>query len=171
MSPRQAVLVVALVATLGASWWVAQREEEIDSAAIVQPAERAVRASAARSARTATRDDASASSRLEQLSVMRAPWPDVPDLARIVSFVPPRPVRPAPAAAAPVAPPLPFRLVGAIDDERGKAIFLLDGSQVRMVRAGERVADSYRLDRITPAAVEFTYLPLNTKQTLGLRTP
>lgn len=171
MNSRQAVLVIALVATLAASWWVAQREEEMDSTAVVQPAEREVRASAARGARRATGADASAPGRLERLSVTRAPWPDLPNVAGIVSFVPPRPLRPVAAAQAPVAPPLPFRLVGAIEDERGKAVFLLEGSQVRMVRPGEQVAGSYRLDRITPAGVEFTYLPLNTKQTLALRTP
>ncbi len=171
MNARQVVLVVALVATLAASWWIAQREdEEVDSAAVVQPAERAVPASGARSARSAAGGDANAASRLERLSVTRSPWPDLPDVARIVSFAPPRPVRSA-AAPVPVAPPLPFRLVGAIDDERGKAVFLLDGNQVRMVRAGEQVAGNYRLDRITPAGVEFTYLPLKTKQTLTLRTP
>lgn len=171
MNPRQALLFVALVATLGASWWVTQREDEVDSAAVVQPAERVARASVALGARSGTGAEASASSRLERLSNTRAPWPDVPDVARIVSFDPPRPSRAPTAPAAPVAPPLPFRLVGAIDDEHGKAVFLLDGSQVRMVRAGEQIADDYRLDRITPAGVEFTYLPLNTKQTLSLRTP
>jgi len=171
VNARQAVLAVALVATLAASWWIAQREEdEVDSAAVVQPAERAVPASALRGARSATGAGANAPSRLERLSVTRSSWPDLPDVVRIVSFAPPRPVRSA-AAPVPVAPPLPFRLVGAIDDEHGKAVFLLDGSQVHMLRAGEQVAGNYRLDRITPAGVEFTYLPLKTKQTLTLRTP
>lgn len=171
MNARQAVLVVALVATLGASWWVAQREEQADLPAAVQPVERADRAPAVRGTRSGPAADESAAGRLERLSVVRAAWPELPHVARIVSFVPPRPARAASAASAPVAPPLPFRLVGTIDDELGKAAFLLDGSQVRMGRVGEQVAGNYRLDRITPAGVEFTYLPLNIKQTLSLRTP
>lgn len=170
MNARQALLVVALVVTLGASWWVAQREaQQIDSAAVVQPVERTARAPAARGARSASAP--AASDRLERLSATRAAWSDLRDVARVVSFVPPPPARPAIAAPARVAPPLPFRLVGALDDERGKAVFLLEGRQVRMVRAGEQVDDNFRLDRITPAGIEFTYLPLNTKQTLNLRTP
>jgi hypothetical protein len=174
MNARQSLLAVALVATLGASWWVSTREDEAAAPAVVQPVKKGARPAATGGEPVRARPAAAAAGsapRLDALAVQRAPWPERADgIARIVSFAPPPPP-PTTFRPAPAAPPLPFRFVGAIDDAQGKAVFLLEGNQVRMARIGDAIAGQYRLERITPAAIEFTYLPLNTKQTLSRQSP
>lgn len=170
MNMRQALLAVVFLATLAASWWAL--EEDGGDRAVVQPVERATRqpAGTARGEGADARSTVSGNG-LAPLAGGRAPWPELTDrLARIVSFAPP----PPPAStvrAEPQAPPLPFRYVGIIEDTQGTAVFLLDGTQVRMARPGEEIASRYRLERITPAAVEFTYLPLKKVQTLDRLNP
>ena len=170
MTTRHILLAAALLATLAASWWAVN--EDSGEVAIVQPVDRQAGSRTA-SERGAPGDaPASIGGSLAGLGTERAPWPELAaPLARIVSFAPPPPP-PAPVAPVePQAPPLPFRYVGAIDDDRGKAGFLLEGTQVRLARPGEEIAGRYRVERITPSAVEFTYLPLKKMQTLSRQNP
>lgn len=158
---RKLVLGAALAATLGASWWASTLEQEL-------PPEPAGRRGAAPRPVAAAGAPASAMS----LSALDAPRPPLPELTGFFaprSFQPPPP--PPPPRARPTAPPLPFRYVGALEEEGGRAVFLLEGTQVRMVRAGDALGGQYRVDRITPAAVEFTYLPLQERQTLATGRP
>jgi hypothetical protein len=74
---------------------------------------------------------------------------------------------------APTVPPLPFEVVGTI---AGKVIadgrltvFLRQRDDVLVVHAGDEIAKTYRVDAVGPEAVEFTYLPLNQKQSLSIR--
>lgn len=169
MTMRHVLLAVALLATLAASWWAVNEESGVE---VVQPVERAARSdTAARQGKSADVPAASAGS-LARLDVVRAPWPELDDpLARIVSFAPPPPPSVSAGPVEPQAPALPFRYVGAIDDAQGKAVFLLEGTQVRLARQGEEIAGRYRVERITPSAVEFTYLPLKKIQTLNRQNP
>lgn len=169
MTMRHVLLAVALLATLAASWWAVNEESGVE---VVQPVERAARsATAARQGKSAAVQAPSAGN-LSRLDAARAAWPELADpLARIVSFAPPPPPPVAMAPAEPQAPPLPFHYVGAIDDAEGKAVFLLEGTQVRLARQGEEIAGRYRVERITPSAVEFTYLPLKKIQTLNRQNP
>ncbi|NMF91645.1 hypothetical protein [Aromatoleum petrolei] len=169
MTMRHVLLSVALLATLAASWWAVNEESDVD---VVQPVERAARLKAAIGQGKLAEVPAASAERLARLDIVRTPWPELDDpLARVVSFAPP----PPPAAPAdplePQAPPLPFRYVGAIDDAQGKAVFLLEGTQVRLARQGEEIAGRYRVERITPSAVEFIYLPLKKIQTLNRQNP
>lgn len=169
MNMRHALLAIALLATLAASWWALN--EDMGDIVVVQPVERAQQPTGAVREESANARSAASGNRLVPPEGGRKPWPELTDsLARIVSFAPP----PPPASAVrvePQAPPLPFRYVGTIEDVQGKAVFLLDGTQVRMARPGEEIASRYRLERITPAAVEFTYLPLKKLQTLTRLNP
>lgn len=169
MNRRSILLTLVLAATLAASWWAINVDQ--DEPATVLPVERRHAA-----ARTATRQPGTEAARntgdrLERLSAPRAAWPELSaGLAQIVRFTPPPP--PAPVVRVePQAPPLPFRYVGAIDDAQGKAVFLLEGAQVRMARAGDVIGGQYRLVRIAPGALEFTYLPLNKTQLLNRQNP
>lgn len=163
------MLALVLGATLAASWW-AMNEDEGES--VVLPIERQARGGA-----DASRRDRSgagvpvAADRLERLAIARPAWPDESSmLARVVRFAPPPP--PAPVLSTErQAPPLPFRYVGAIEDPQGRAVFLMEGSQVRMAREGDELGGQYRLARITPNAIEFTYLPLNKTQLLSRQNP
>lgn len=166
MTLRRIVLAVVLLATLAASWWALN--EDAGETVVVQPVERAAR-SLAVPGRGGVVDVAGS---LARLDAERAPWPELAEpLARIVSFAPPPPPPVATAPVEPQAPPLPFRYVGAIDDAQGKAVFLLEGTQVRLARQGEEIAGRYRVERITPSAVEFSYLPLKKIQTLNRQNP
>ncbi|MBD5802890.1 hypothetical protein AZOA_23220 [Azoarcus sp. Aa7] len=170
MTRRHVLLTVALLATLVASWWAVN--EDSGEVAVVLPVERATRSQAASGQGASADVPASSGGSLARLDAERAPWPELSDpLARIVSFAPPPPPPVSVAPAEPQAPPLPFRYVGAIDDAQGKAVFLLEGTQVRLARPGEEIAGRYRVERITPSAVEFTYLPLKKMQTLNRQNP
>jgi hypothetical protein len=68
----------------------------------------------------------------------------------------------------PTAPPLPFTYVGRMIDGDKTAIFLARGDESLSVVAGQTIAGEYRVDRVTETEVQFTYLPLKTKQSLPL---
>lgn len=65
-------------------------------------------------------------------------------------------------------PPLPFSYAGAIWDEGRPAVILVQGENIHILKAGDRVDDLYRVERITHAQVEFTHLPLSRRQILGI---
>lgn len=157
---RQAVLALALAATLGAVWWASTLEQE--DAADSAPAAR-------RSEARPSRPAAAPAPSLASLEAPRPALAEPPALFQPRSLQPPPP--PPPPAPKPQAPALPFRFVGAVEEGGERAVFLLEGTQVRMVRAGEQLGSQYRVERITPAFIEFTYLPLNQRQTLSTARP
>ncbi|WP_018990931.1 hypothetical protein [Aromatoleum toluclasticum] len=170
MTRRHVLLAAALLATLAASWWAVN--EDSGEVAVVQLVERAARSQPAPGPGASADVSTSVGGTLARLDAERAPWPELSDpLARIVSFAPPPPPPASSVPVEPQAPPLPFRYVGAIDDAQGKAVFLLEGTQVRVARPGEEIAGRYRVERITPSAVEFTYLPLKKMQILNRQNP
>lgn len=84
---------------------------------------------------------------------------------------------PAPAAVAPpprapppapTAPPLPFRYFGKFEDGQKTVVFLWRNNEGYSVSAGDTVDGTYRVDSITESSVDFTYLPLGSKQTLPI---
>ena len=100
----------------------------------------------------------------------RAPLAEpVADLFATKSWIPPppvvstAPVKPPP----PSAPPLPFRYVGQMTDSTGQLlVYLARGEDVLIVRVGEQLAGSYRLDSIDEAKLVLTFIPLNQQQML-----
>lgn len=79
---------------------------------------------------------------------------------------------PAPEPPPPMAPPLPFTAIGSIegpDVTSGQLLaFLQQQDKLLVVRKGETIGQLYRVEAVTPDKVEFTYLPLNQRQTLAL---
>lgn len=169
MNGRRILLALVLAATLAASWWALNLDD--DDAALVLPVEQRSTGAYVAARKPAAAAAGSTSNRLERLSAQRPAWPELSvGLAQVVRFTPPASAAPV-VRVEPQAPPLPFRYVGAIDDAQGKAVFLVEGTQVRMARAGEEIGGQYRLVRITPTAIEFTYLPLNKTQFLNRQNP
>jgi hypothetical protein len=78
-----------------------------------------------------------------------------------------RVVKPEPPPK-PVAPALPFTFMGRLADGDEPVIYLVGGGRTHSVKGGEVLDGRYRVDRVTPSAVEFTYLPLEEKQVLTL---
>jgi hypothetical protein len=83
-------------------------------------------------------------------------------------FNPPaREAQQAARPAKPEAPPLPFRYLGKLIEDGKLSVFLANGAESITAKAGEQIGD-YRVDKVTESEVQFTYLPLKTKQSLPL---
>lgn len=150
---RPILFGAALLVTLVATWWAASVEEQASVAAgkrVVLPT-----VGGGRAAVSALRPGA--------LAVRRTPWPD-----EGTKLIPPPPPPPVAQAPAPEPPPLPFRFVGALEVHGQRAVVLLEGEEVRILRGGERVDERYRVEEVTPTRVEFTYLPLRKRQFLEI---
>lgn len=160
ISRRHALFGLALAATLAATWWASQVEEEPAETPAEHPEAARPRRAAAPAAPAPT---------LAGLDAPRAMPADSPELFQPRSLQPPPPSPPPPPP--PQAPALPFRFVGALEEGGERAVFLLEGTQVLMVRAGDQLGGQYRVERITPTSVEFTYLPLKQRQTLATTRP
>jgi hypothetical protein len=74
---------------------------------------------------------------------------------------------PQAARAKPEAPALPFRYLGKLIEDGKLSVFLANGAESLSVAAGDRIGD-YRVDKVSESEVQFTYLPLKTKQSLPL---
>ncbi|MCK0512055.1 hypothetical protein [Aromatoleum buckelii] len=159
---RRFVIGAALVATLAATWWAASLEDETGLAADEDSAVRDSRRAPATTRRARVPQPMPS---LNGLSVDRAPLPDV-----AADILPPMQLHPPAELAVPSpvpdAPPLPFRFVGALEERGELTAFLLEGEQLRVVRAHDTIDDRYRVERVTTAFIEFTYLPRRTRQVL-----
>lgn len=89
--------------------------------------------------------------------------------AQTLATVTERPALPTPvAAAAPTAPMLPFQFIGRIGDRDDLQIFLQSGEKLYVVRQGDVIDDTYRLDHVSATELSLVYLPLHQPQTLSV---
>ncbi|WP_258911164.1 hypothetical protein [Pseudomonas putida] len=80
-----------------------------------------------------------------------------------------QPVAVAPiVAAAPTAPELPFQFIGRMGNDDDLQIFLQSGEKLYVVRQGDVIEDTYRLDRVSASELSLVYLPLHQSQTLSV---
>lgn len=82
-------------------------------------------------------------------------------------YIPPPPPKALPPPP-PSAPPLPFAYLGRLEEGGVTTIFLSRQGNNYSVRKGDSIDSTYRVEDITPGAVTFTYLPLNTRQMLPI---
>lgn len=87
-------------------------------------------------------------------------------------FVPPPPPKPMPVVAPPPPPPpkapaLPYVFLGKYSEGDLQLVILSRGNRVVTASKGDVLENIYRIDRIEANNVIFTYLPLNTSQTLA----
>lgn len=88
---------------------------------------------------------------------------------------PPPPPSPAPVAKVvvqeaprPVAPLVPFKFIGLMREEDGtETAYLAEHGQVIMVKKGDTLNDSYKVNSISPKQVELVYLPMDIYLTLA----
>lgn len=66
----------------------------------------------------------------------------------------------------PQAPPLPFRVLGRYDESGKTVVFLEHQEQNLVVRAGEKIANDYKVESINDSTLTLRYLPLDQVQTL-----
>lgn len=161
MTRRQLVLVATLVATLAATWWASTMEDVPTETAAVPTAR------APRMAGRAGVQDGRPLVREAVPHIARSAWP--PSAARLME--PPGVVAEGAGAVPQQAtepPPLPFVFVGAIEDGGQRTAILIEGEQVHLVVARQRIDARYRVDRVLATRIEFTYLPMERKQVLDL---
>lgn len=94
----------------------------------------------------------------------RKPKVEPPPIVVIAEAPPPPPP--------PTAPALPFSVVGGISGQQiaeGRpVVFLRLRDEVLVVRPGDEIDKTYRVETITAQKIEFIYLPLQQRQTLTL---
>lgn len=162
MKRRPVILLVALVATLAATWWASRLEDE---AATQGPAQRPARPLPAGAGGQPALPPG-------RLTLARDAWPALAaDIMRPYSFRPELPQVSTPVPS-PVdvegAPPLPFRFLGTLEEKGLQSVVLMEGSTVHVLRVGQDVDQRYRVERITPTQILFTYMPLRQRQSLEI---
>ncbi|WP_157991439.1 secretion system X translation initiation factor [Caldimonas tepidiphila] len=99
------------------------------------------------------------------------------DLFAVRSWQPPPPPPPPPppvVAAAPLppppppqAPPLPFTLIGRLEEGPERVVyFLRKGEHLHTVAVGDVIENTYRLEQAGGGRLTLLYLPLNQRQVL-----
>lgn len=162
MNRRPLLMAGALAATLLLTLWTARLPDDT-TAPVARPAE---------------------AERLAPLALQRAAWPRASVVALVAWSAPatdtavepdPAPAAgpaaepaPPPQAEAPLAPPpFPWRWLGRLDDATGPQA-LLDGPDgARLVRERDVLDGQWRVDRITPDQLRWTWLPAGLPHTLN----
>ena len=90
----------------------------------------------------------------------------IPPAPAIASRTTPTPEQSLPKAAPPSAPPLPFTVIGSMQEAGQRTIFLQHSGDSLVVRAGDTLLDQYTVEKIEGSTMVLRYLPLNQLQTL-----
>lgn len=91
-------------------------------------------------------------------------WKPAPTLATVTEQAP----AVVPMAVAPSAPPLPFQFIGRMDDRSDLQVFLQSGEKLYVVRIGDVIDDTYRIEHLSATELSLVYLPLHLSQTLSV---
>lgn len=67
----------------------------------------------------------------------------------------------------PQAPPLPYVYFGKMMEGELPYAFLQKGNKVLVVKAGDMLDGTYRVEKVTPDSVMFVYLPLSVQQSVA----
>ncbi|RWU18896.1 hypothetical protein DM813_21465 [Pseudomonas alkylphenolica] len=127
--------------------------------AIVSPADKAAGAAAKAGEQVVKPADLS----LRDLFPSKS-WKPAAQLATVTE----QPVAVQPVALAPAAPVLPFQFVGRLDDRDDQQVFLQNGEKLYVVRRGDVIDDTYRIEQISATELSLVYLPLHLSQTLSV---
>jgi len=91
-------------------------------------------------------------------------WKAAPVLGTVVE----QPVNVTPVVQVPTAPPLPFQFVGRLDDRSDLQVFLQNGEKIYVVRKGDVIDETWRIEGISEMELSLVYLPLHLSQTLSV---
>jgi hypothetical protein len=91
-------------------------------------------------------------------------WKAAPTLASVTE----QPVIVTPVVQAPSAPPMPFQFIGRLDDRSDLQVFLQNGEKIYVVRKGDVIDETWRIEGISDVELSFIYLPLHLSQTLSV---
>ena len=161
MNTQRAVMWVGFLGVSGVlAWapghWFGAEEVAVPSAVQARP-----QASSSNVGAGLARDEAASPSRDLFPSQQWTP-------AQTLATVSEQPVLSAPAPIAPSAPALPFQFIGRMGERDDLQIFLQSGEKLYVVRQGDVIDDTYRLDRVSATELSLVYLPLHQPQTLSV---
>lgn len=174
---RWLVLLVALGATLTASFYRSGEELSADTRTMV-PVARVDRSARVTPAEPPKQTVVVA---IPERLQARQPEATVEDAFPVKSWAPPPPPPPPkvvpkravvipppppPPPPKPTAPPLPYKYLGRFEDRGVATIFLEAGDRNFLVKPGDTLDGNYRLDAIQGNTLIFTYLPLQQQQFL-----
>jgi hypothetical protein len=91
-------------------------------------------------------------------------WKPAPTLASVNE----QPVNVAPVVQVPTAPPMPFQFIGRMDDRTDLQVFLQNGEKIYVVRKGDVIDETWKIERISDMELSLVYLPLHLSQTLSV---
>lgn len=166
LSPRQRQIALgsALVLTLALVAWVGQEAGEEDAPAVEAPRPAGSRPPGPQAGGGTPPADTAPGLRPGRPAAAGEPG-EIKDLFAGQTWE--RPPPPA-EAAPPEAPPLPFTYLGRLVDQGQVTVYLAEEDRNLAVRQGDVINGTYRVKRISPSAVTFIYIPMNTQQTLEL---
>lgn len=91
-------------------------------------------------------------------------WSSAPGVATVTE----QPVVAPVQAMTPTAPVLPFQFVGRLADRLDQQVFLQSGEKLYVVRQGDVIDGTYRIEHISDTELNLVYLPLHLSQTLSV---
>jgi hypothetical protein len=91
-----------------------------------------------------------------------------PDPFSARSWKPPSPTIAAATQHAPVAPPQPYAYLGKQWDGESWQVFLARGDQNFLVRQGQVLEGTWRVERLTPPGLALTHVPTGQVQDLAI---
>ncbi|WP_051534686.1 hypothetical protein [Deefgea rivuli] len=163
-------------------YWQDQQAAEPELDSLAKPASKAIQKTASEAASKTQSITASAGSHTSPASAASVVLGiGIADLFPKQSWVPtpPPPTKPPPPTPTPVpvAPPLPFQ-VTATWKEKNALYVVIEGQGQSLVlctkcetlgriQPGDSLMGVYRLDKLSPDMLTFTYLPLNQQQSLS----
>lgn len=78
------------------------------------------------------------------------------------------PVAVTPVETLRVAPALPFHFVGRLQNHDDQQVFLQSGEKLYVVRRGDVIDETYRIEQISDTELSLVYLPMQLSQTLSV---
>lgn len=176
---RRLILGVLLSATLVATVWVDQQDEELPEVVTLA----AVESVANHSQTTSTSKQLELNLEILQSRIALKETDKDPEIntdlfaAKSWNSAPPLPtpqissavsIKKTPNPITPVAPHLPFSYMGKMERDGNLIIYLSAGESAYSVGIGDTIEDAYRVEKIETGQVIFTYLPTAITQTLKI---
>jgi hypothetical protein len=166
-SKRMGVLLALLVLSLVAAvsdWSPAGGSSADDDLAV----QRVRPAAPVATATPATAPPAAAQSELQKKALSAAaPRASAAVEAKLFAVRDWRPKPELPKPVAPKPPPLRLKFLGKTIEGDVVTVFLDDGTRTLLVRAGDRIGTTYRIETVSPTSMTLTYIPLNEPQRLN----
>jgi hypothetical protein len=61
--------------------------------------------------------------------------------------------------------------MGRLAEDQSTTVFLIAGDRNLVVKPGDVIDNTYKVEQVTDSAVVLTYLPMNQRQTLAIGNP